>query len=160
MREPRELFPAPRPRSSRSILFMRELTSTPRSLVQVRGDVHETLQGTMTPVSKVLKDAKVSKSSVDEIVLVGGSTFRDSEDVEGFFNGKEPPNPSTPLRLRTELPQSAILDGTWCSCEARISITSSLQHTSLSEVDNNFNSVSYSSYSRHNNSNTISIISL
>ena len=49
-------------------------------------------RATMTPVSKVLKDAKVSKSSVDEIVLVGGSTRIPmiQKMLKEFFNGKEP----------------------------------------------------------------------
>jgi heat shock protein 1/8 len=46
----------------------------------------------MVPVEQVLLDAKVSKSDVDEVVLVGGSTriVRVQEMVKNFFNGKEP----------------------------------------------------------------------
>ena len=46
---------------------------------------------TMIPVEKVLKDAKLSKSSVDEIVLVGGSTRipKIKQLLRDFFNGKE-----------------------------------------------------------------------
>lgn len=45
----------------------------------------------LTPVSKVLQDAGVSKNQVDEIVLVGGSTRipKVQELLRGFFNGKE-----------------------------------------------------------------------
>ena len=45
----------------------------------------------MDPVMKVLTDASVSKSSVDEIVLVGGSTRipRVQKLLSDFFNGKE-----------------------------------------------------------------------
>jgi heat shock protein 1/8 len=45
----------------------------------------------MEPVEKVLKDAKFSKSQVDEIVLVGGSTRipKVQELLSEFFNGKE-----------------------------------------------------------------------
>jgi len=45
---------------------------------------------TLKPVQRVLKDAGLSKSDVDEIVLVGGSTRipKVQELVEGFFNGK------------------------------------------------------------------------
>ena len=45
----------------------------------------------LTPVSKVLQDAGVSKNQVDEIVLVGGSTRipKVQELLTGFFNGKE-----------------------------------------------------------------------
>ena len=45
----------------------------------------------MDPVMKVLKDAGVSKSTVDEIVLVGGSTRipKVQQLLSDFFNGKE-----------------------------------------------------------------------
>ncbi|NDC31996.1 MAG: molecular chaperone DnaK, partial [Bacteroidetes bacterium] len=48
-------------------------------------------QKTMAPVEQVLKDAKVSKSEVNEIVLVGGSTRipKIRELLSSFFNGKE-----------------------------------------------------------------------
>lgn len=47
---------------------------------------------TIKPVEQVLSDAKVSKSQVDEIVLVGGSTRipRVQQILKDFFNGKEP----------------------------------------------------------------------
>lgn len=43
------------------------------------------------PVEKVLRDAKLSKSQVDEIVLVGGSTRipKVQEMLSEFFNGKD-----------------------------------------------------------------------
>jgi len=43
------------------------------------------------PVERVLRDAKVSKSDVDEVVLVGGSTRipRVQELISKYFNGKE-----------------------------------------------------------------------
>ena len=46
---------------------------------------------TMAPVEQVLKDSKVSKSDVHEIVLVGGSTRipKIREMLSSFFNGKE-----------------------------------------------------------------------
>ncbi|KAJ9066010.1 Heat shock protein ssb1 [Entomophthora muscae] len=46
---------------------------------------------TMAPVDKVLKDAKYSKSQVDDIVLVGGSTRipKIQSLLQDFFNGKE-----------------------------------------------------------------------
>ncbi|KAJ1916238.1 Hsp70 chaperone [Mycoemilia scoparia] len=46
---------------------------------------------TMEPVEKVLRDAKIDKSSVDEIVLVGGSTRipKIQKLLSDFFNGKE-----------------------------------------------------------------------
>ena len=45
----------------------------------------------MEPVEKVLKDSKLSKSQVNEIVLVGGSTRipKVQEMLSEFFNGKE-----------------------------------------------------------------------
>ena len=48
-------------------------------------------QKCMTPVSKVLSDAGMSKSQVDDIVLVGGSTRipKVQELLMNFFNGKE-----------------------------------------------------------------------
>jgi heat shock protein 5 len=46
---------------------------------------------TLKPVEQVLKDAKVSKSEVDDIVLVGGSTRipKVQSILEEFFNGKK-----------------------------------------------------------------------
>jgi len=46
---------------------------------------------TMDPVEKVLRDAKMSKSQVNEIVLVGGSTRipKVQQLLRDFFNGKE-----------------------------------------------------------------------
>jgi len=47
---------------------------------------------TMKPVDKVLRDSKISKSQVDEIVLVGGSTRipKIKQLLKDFFNGKDP----------------------------------------------------------------------
>jgi len=46
---------------------------------------------TLKPVKRVLKDSGLSKSDIDEIVLVGGSTRipKVREIVESFFNGKK-----------------------------------------------------------------------
>ncbi len=46
---------------------------------------------TMEPVEKVLKDAKMSKNDINEIVLVGGSTRipKIQQLLSDFFNGKE-----------------------------------------------------------------------
>ena len=48
-------------------------------------------QKCISPVTKVLQDAGVSKSQVDEVVLVGGSTRipKIQELLSSFFNGKE-----------------------------------------------------------------------
>lgn len=48
-------------------------------------------KGTLDPVAQVLKDAKVEKKDVDDIVLVGGSTRipKIQALLQEFFNGKE-----------------------------------------------------------------------
>merc|ERR1719265_767605 len=47
---------------------------------------------TLTPVSKVMDDAGLKKSEVDEIVMVGGSTRipKVQQLIKDYFNGKEP----------------------------------------------------------------------
>ena len=72
-------------------------------------------RSTMDPVEKVLRDAKIDKSSVDEIVLVGGSTRipRIQKLVSDFFNGKEPNksiNPDEAVAYGAAV-QAAILTG-------------------------------------------------
>lgn len=46
---------------------------------------------TMAPVDSVLKESKLSKSQIDEVVLVGGSTRipKIQEKLKDYFNGKE-----------------------------------------------------------------------
>ena len=46
---------------------------------------------TMIPVEQVLKDAKMSKAKIDEVILVGGSTRipKIQQLLSDFFNGKE-----------------------------------------------------------------------
>merc|ERR1712088_615478 len=48
-------------------------------------------RGTLEPVEKSLRDAKMDKSSIDDIVLVGGSTRipKIQKLLSDFFNGKE-----------------------------------------------------------------------
>lgn len=48
-------------------------------------------RGTLDPVEKSLRDAKLDKSAIDEIVLVGGSTRipKIQKLLQDFFNGKE-----------------------------------------------------------------------
>jgi L1 cell adhesion molecule like protein len=48
-------------------------------------------RGCLDPVEKVLRDSKISKSQVDEVVLVGGSTRipKVQQLLQDFFNGKE-----------------------------------------------------------------------
>jgi heat shock protein 1/8 len=45
----------------------------------------------LKPVEKALKDAKLDKSQINEVVLVGGSTRipKIQKILEEFFNGKE-----------------------------------------------------------------------
>ena len=72
-------------------------------------------RSTMEPVEKVLRDAKMSKSSVNEIVLVGGSTRipKVQELLMEFFNGKElnkSINPDEAVAYGATV-QAAILNG-------------------------------------------------
>merc|ERR1739844_77857 len=48
-------------------------------------------RGTLEPVEKAMRDAKFDKSSIDEVVLVGGSTRipKVQKLLTDFFNGKE-----------------------------------------------------------------------
>eukprot|EP00932_Pfiesteria_piscicida_P016068 SRR837773.301.p1 GENE.SRR837773.301~~SRR837773.301.p1 ORF type:complete len:665 (-),score=280.21 SRR837773.301:85-1995(-) len=70
---------------------------------------------TMAPVQKVLEDAGVSKSKVDEVVLVGGSTRipKVQQLLKDFFGGKEPCktiNPDEAVAYGATV-QAAILTG-------------------------------------------------
>lgn len=72
-------------------------------------------RSTLDPVEKVLRDSKLDKSQVDEIVLVGGSTRipRVQKLVSDFFNGKEPNksiNPDEAVAYGAAV-QAAILTG-------------------------------------------------
>jgi len=53
---------------------------------------NDLFQKTIKPVEQVLRDAKLSKSDVHDIVLVGGSTRipKVQKLLKDFFNGKEP----------------------------------------------------------------------
>ena len=69
----------------------------------------------MDPVEKVLRDSKISKGGVDEIVLVGGSTRipKVQSMLSEFFNGKEPCksiNPDEAVAFGATV-QAAILGG-------------------------------------------------
>jgi len=72
-------------------------------------------RSTMDPVERVLRDSKIDKSSVHEIVLVGGSTRipKIQKMVSDFFNGKEPNksiNPDEAVAYGAAV-QAAILSG-------------------------------------------------
>ncbi|CAD6887856.1 unnamed protein product [Tilletia controversa] len=70
---------------------------------------------TIDPVEKVLRDSKIDKASVNEIVLVGGSTRipRVQKLLRDFFNGREPNksiNPDEAVAYGAAV-QAAILSG-------------------------------------------------
>lgn len=72
-------------------------------------------RATMEPVEKVMRDAKMSKSQIDEIVLVGGSTRipKIQQLLSEFFNGKKlnkEINPDEAVAYGATV-QSAILSG-------------------------------------------------
>ncbi|AAS53485.1 AFR114Wp [Eremothecium gossypii ATCC 10895] len=72
-------------------------------------------RSTLDPVEKVLRDAKLDKSQVHEIVLVGGSTRipKVQKLVSDYFNGKEPNrsiNPDEAVAYGAAV-QAAILTG-------------------------------------------------
>ncbi|KAG7808573.1 hypothetical protein KL921_003655 [Ogataea angusta] len=72
-------------------------------------------RSTLDPVEKVMRDAKLDKSQVAEIVLVGGSTRipKIQKLVSDFFNGKEPNksiNPDEAVAYGAAV-QAAILTG-------------------------------------------------
>merc|ERR1711934_915796 len=69
----------------------------------------------MDPCEKVLRDSKISKGEVDEVVLVGGSTRipKVQNMLSDFFNGKEPCksiNPDEAVAFGATV-QAAILSG-------------------------------------------------
>ncbi len=72
-------------------------------------------RSTMDPVEKVLKDAKMSKGDIHDVVLVGGSTRipKVQQLLIDFFNGKEPSksiNPDEAVAHGAAV-QAAILTG-------------------------------------------------
>jgi heat shock protein 1/8 len=72
-------------------------------------------RSTLQPVDRVLSDAKIDKSKVHEIVLVGGSTRipRIQKLITDYFNGKEPNksiNPDEAVAYGAAV-QAAILSG-------------------------------------------------
>lgn len=70
----------------------------------------------MAPVDRVLRDAKMDKASINEVVLVGGSTRipKIQQLLRDYFNGKEPCrniNPDEAVAYGAAI-QGAILTGT------------------------------------------------
>jgi heat shock protein 5 len=70
-------------------------TLTRAKFEEINGDL---FKKTLTPVQRVLEDAKMKKSDIDEVVLVGGSTRipKVQELLKDFFNGKQPNNGINP----------------------------------------------------------------
>ena len=76
---------------------------------------------TFEPVEKVIKDSKISKSNIHEIVLVGGSTRipKIQSQLENFFNGKalnKSINPDEAVAYGAAV-QAALLSGV---CDSKI----------------------------------------
>jgi len=72
-------------------------------------------KGTLLPVQRVMEDAKLKKTDVDEIVLVGGSTRipKVQQLIKDFFGGKEPNksiNPDEAVAYGAAV-QAAVLTG-------------------------------------------------
>merc|ERR1711963_150654 len=72
-------------------------------------------RGCLNPVESVLRDAKIDKRRVDEVVLVGGSTRipKIQQLLKDFFQGKEPAksiNPDEAVAYGAAV-QAAILEG-------------------------------------------------
>lgn len=81
-------------------------------------------KNTMKPVDQALKDARLKKSDIDEIVLVGGSTRipKIQQLVKDFFNGKEPNkgvNPDEAVAFGAAI-QGCILSGGNCGAEMMV----------------------------------------
>jgi len=73
-------------------------------------------RGTIDPVEKVMRDAKMSKSQVHDVVLVGGSTRipKVQQLLSDYFGGKEPSksiNPDEAVAYGAAV-QAAVLTGT------------------------------------------------
>lgn len=72
-------------------------------------------RGTLDPVEKALRDAKMDKSQIDEIIMVGGSTRipKVQKLIQDFFNGKnlnKSINPDEAVAYGAAL-QAAVLSG-------------------------------------------------
>ena len=99
----------------RSTLFSRVSTSIPLTRARFEELCQDLFRGTLDPVEKVLRDSKIDKSNVHEIILVGGSTrmLRIVKLVSNFFNDKEPNksiNPDKAVAYGAAV-QPAILSG-------------------------------------------------
>jgi len=76
---------------------------------------HDIFQRTLDPIERVLRDSKVHKAEIQEIILVGGSTRipRIVRLVSAFFGGKEPMYATDPDEVVAcgAAVQAAILSG-------------------------------------------------
>ena len=75
----------------------------------------ELFRKTMQPVATALKDAKMDKGDIDEVVLIGGSTRipKVQQLLSEYFNGKEPTkgiNPDEAVAYGAAV-QGAVLSG-------------------------------------------------
>jgi len=96
-------------------LFEGEDFSTKLTRAKFEELVMDILKQTLEPVEKALVDAKLGKSQIDEVLLVGGSTRipKIQQMVKDFFNGKEPNrsiNPDEAVAFGASV-QAAILSG-------------------------------------------------
>ena len=103
--------------TSIEIVYLSEGTDFCASLTRVHFEelCQDLLQRTLDPVERVLRDSRISKANIHEIVLVGGSTRipRVAKLVSDFFNGKEPNksiNPDEAIAHGAAV-QAAILTG-------------------------------------------------
>ncbi|KAH9487552.1 hypothetical protein Btru_072687 [Bulinus truncatus] len=87
--EPRELSQAALKPPSKLTLYMTLYTKITRArFEELCGDL---FRSTLQPVETALRDAKLDKGKIDEVVLVGGSTRipKVQKLLSDFFNGKE-----------------------------------------------------------------------
>lgn len=93
----------------------------------VLNSFQDLFRSTMKPVQKVLEDADLKKSDIDEIVLVGGSTRipKIQQLVKEFFNGKEPSrgiNPDEAVAYGAAV-QAGVLSGDQDTGELHLFVT-------------------------------------
>jgi L1 cell adhesion molecule like protein len=89
--------------------------STTLSRAKFEQIIEPIVNRSMEPIGKVLQDAKISKSEVDEIILVGGTTRipKIQESLSNYFNGKQlnkSLNPDEAVAIGAAI-QCAILTG-------------------------------------------------
>ncbi|KAJ7870369.1 heat shock protein 70 [Mycena leptocephala] len=82
----------------------RTLSSVTQTSIELDSLFEDLFRSTLEPVEKVLRDSKIDKANVHEIVLVGGSTriLCIVQLVSDFFNGKDLLLDIAPLSLGIE----------------------------------------------------------